>query len=69
MTAIQNRFMTPVANNSIPDWGRWSHSDGQRIGSTVYFREPTVWERYSWQIASIVAVLLIQAGLISAPAK
>ncbi|MDE5454187.1 GHKL domain-containing protein [Bradyrhizobium sp. CSA112] len=33
-------------------------------GSTVYFREPTVWERYSWQIASIVAVLLIQAGLI-----
>ena len=34
-------------------------------GSTVYFREPTVWERYSWQIASIVAVLLIQAGFIS----
>jgi len=34
-------------------------------GSTVYFREPTVWERYSWQIASIVTVLLIQAGLIS----
>jgi signal transduction histidine kinase len=33
-------------------------------GSTVYFREPTVWERYSWQITSIVAVLLIQAGLI-----
>ena len=33
-------------------------------GSTVYFREPTVWERYSWQIASVVAVLLIQAGFI-----
>jgi len=29
------------------------------------FREPTVWERYWWQIASIVTVLLIQAGLIS----
>ena len=34
-------------------------------GSTVYFREPTVWERYWWQIAFISAVLLIQAGLIS----
>ena len=34
-------------------------------GSTVYFREPTVWERYSWQIAFITAVLLIQAGLIT----
>ena len=34
-------------------------------GSTVYFREPTLWERYSWQIASVVAVLLIQAGLIA----
>jgi signal transduction histidine kinase len=34
-------------------------------GSTVYFREPTIWERYSWQIASVVAVLLIQAGLIT----
>jgi len=35
-------------------------------GSTVYFREPTISERYSWQIASVVAVLLIQAGLITA---
>jgi signal transduction histidine kinase len=34
-------------------------------GSTVYFREPTIWKRYSWQIASVVAVLLIQAGLIT----
>src|SRR5258708_28612586 len=34
-------------------------------GSTVYFREPTVWERYSWQIALIMAVFLVQAGLIS----
>jgi signal transduction histidine kinase len=35
-------------------------------GSTVYFREPTVWERYSWQIALITAVILLQTGLISA---
>ena len=34
-------------------------------GSTVYFREPSVWERYLWLIASVVAVLLIQAGLIA----
>ena len=30
------------------------------------FREPTAWELYSWQIALIVAVILLQAGLISA---
>jgi signal transduction histidine kinase len=35
-------------------------------GSTVYFREPTVWEQYSWQIALTIAVILLQAGLISA---
>jgi signal transduction histidine kinase len=35
-------------------------------GSTVYFREPTAWQRYSWQIALITAVILAQAVLISA---
>jgi signal transduction histidine kinase len=35
-------------------------------GSEIFFREPTVWERYSWQIALITAVILLQAGLISA---
>ncbi len=35
-------------------------------GSTVYFREPTVWERYSWQIALVTAVILLQGGLILA---
>ena len=34
-------------------------------GSAVYFREPTVWQRYSWQIALIIAVILVQSGLIS----
>ena len=33
--------------------------------STVYFREPTVWEQYRWQIALTTAVILLQAGLIS----
>src|SRR4029077_16768726 len=35
-------------------------------GSEIFFREPTAWERYSWQIALITAVILLQAGLISA---
>jgi signal transduction histidine kinase len=35
-------------------------------GSTVYFREQTVWERYSWQIALTAAIILLQAALISA---
>ena len=45
---------------------RWGISESNLPpGSTVYFREPTVWERYSWQIALITAVVLVQAGLIS----
>ena len=45
---------------------RWGISESSLPpGSKVYFREPTVWERYSWQIALIIAVILIQAGLIS----
>jgi signal transduction histidine kinase len=33
--------------------------------SKVLFREPTSWERYTWQIAFIGAIVLVQAGLIS----
>jgi signal transduction histidine kinase len=35
-------------------------------GSEIFFREPTAWERYSWQIALITAIVLVQTGLISA---
>jgi C4-dicarboxylate-specific signal transduction histidine kinase len=35
-------------------------------GREIFFREPTEWERYFWQIALITAVILLQAGLISA---
>ena len=46
---------------------RWGISESNLPpGSTVYFREPTVWKRYSWQIALITAVILVQAALISA---
>ena len=51
------------------DWRqlqRWNISESRLPpGSEILFREPTAWERYSWQIASHLVVLLIQAGLIS----
>jgi len=61
----------PVIGFSAPkyDWRqlqRWNISESRLPpGSEVLFREPTAWQRYSWQIASIVVVLLIQAGLIA----
>ncbi len=46
---------------------RWSINESRLPpGSEVLFREPTLWERYSWQIALITAVILLQGGLISA---
>ena len=51
------------------DWRqlqRWNISESRLPpGSQILFREPTAWERYSWQIASVAAVILIQAGLIT----
>lgn len=61
----------PPIGFSIPkyDWRqlqRWNISDSRLPpGSEILFREPTAWERYSWQIALTLAVLLVQAGLIS----
>jgi hypothetical protein len=34
-------------------------------GSTIRFREPTVWERYRWQAALISAIILVQGSPIS----
>ena len=34
-------------------------------GSIVQFREPSVWERYRWQIVGVAAVLLAQAAVIT----
>ena len=59
------RFATPKF-----DWRemqRWGISEKNLPpGSEIDFREPTVWQRYSWQIALILAVILAQAGFISA---
>ncbi len=50
------------------DWRqlqRWNISESRLPpGSEILFREQTVWQRYSWQIALITSVILIQAGLI-----
>ena len=62
---------TPPIKYAAPkyDWRqmqRWGISDSiLPAGSTVYFREPTVWKRYSSQIALIAAVILLQTVLIS----
>jgi signal transduction histidine kinase len=52
------------------DWRqlkRWNISESRLpTGSEILFREPTAWQRYSWQILLTLAVILAQAGLISA---
>jgi C4-dicarboxylate-specific signal transduction histidine kinase len=52
------------------DWRqlqRWHISESRLPpGSEVFFRDQTVWQRYSWQIVVTVAIILLQAGFISA---
>lgn len=51
------------------DWRqmqRWGISESSLPpGSQVYFREPSVWETYRWQVALVSLVVLLQAMLIS----
>ena len=64
---IKPSFVNPAS--PIFDWRqmqRWGIAESNLPpGSTIDFREPTVWERYSWQIALIIAIVLLQAGLIA----
>ena len=50
------------------DWRelqRWNISESHLPpGSEVYFRTPSVWEQYRWQIWLAIAIVLIQALLI-----
>jgi PAS domain S-box-containing protein len=50
------------------DWRelqRWGISEARLPpGSTVEFRQPTVWQRYRWWIVGTLAVALVQGGLI-----
>lgn len=51
------------------DWRelqRWDISESRLpSGSEILFREPSIWQRYRWQMLMIWAVFLVQAGLIS----
>jgi signal transduction histidine kinase len=51
------------------DWRqlqRWGIGESRLPpGSEVYFREPSAWQTYRWQIAIVSAVILLQAALIS----
>ena len=78
--AVANRILngetagdirTPPIGFAAPmfDWRqmqRWGIAESSLPpGSTIYFREPTLWERYWWQIALVTAIILAQALLIS----
>jgi signal transduction histidine kinase len=58
------KFSTPKF-----DWRemqRWGISESRLpLGSEVLFRESTAWERYRWQIASILLALLVQSAIIA----
>jgi C4-dicarboxylate-specific signal transduction histidine kinase len=51
------------------DWRelqRWGISERKLPPNhEILFREPTVWERYRWQMLLIAAIILVQSGLIS----
>ena len=61
----------PLIGFSEPkyDWRqlqRWNISESRLPpGSEILFREQAVWQRYSWQIALITFIILIQTALIS----
>ena len=56
---------TPVYN--WRELQRWGISEASLpAGSTVQFREPTVWQLYRWHIVTALLVLLLQAAFIVA---
>jgi signal transduction histidine kinase len=50
------------------DWRemqRWGINESRLPpGSTIYYRDPTAWQRYHWEIMTIAGVLLVQTLLI-----
>ena len=61
---------TPPTRFALPrfDWNqmqRWGIRDSDLPpGSTVFFKPPSVWETYRWQLVTILAALLFQGALI-----
>ena len=62
---------TPPSGYAAPkfDWRqlqRWGIAESRLpSGSQVYFREPSAWERYRWQVAIVCGVVALQAILIT----
>lgn len=62
---------TPSTGYATPkfDWRqlqRWKIAESRLpAGSLVYFREPSAWEKYRWQVATVGAVVVFQAMLIA----
>jgi hypothetical protein len=62
---------TPPVKPGTPkfDWRelqRWNISESRLpAGSEIYFRSPSPWEQYRWPITGGLAVLLLQAAVIS----
>jgi signal transduction histidine kinase len=56
-------------SEAIYDWRelqRWNISDANLPpGSTIYFRNPTAWEQYRFQIVAVLGAILAQSALIS----
>ena len=62
-------LVEPSANKVMFDWRqmqRWGISESQLPeGSEIHFHEPTVWQRYRWQLTAMFAALLFQATMIT----
>ena len=65
----QQRISDHANSKAMFDWRqmlRWNiREEALPPGSEIQFRETSIWQRYSWQIALVIALVLVQAGLIS----
>src|SRR3954451_6555360 len=66
--SASNIPVAKVPSQLIFEWPalqRWKISESRLpADSEIWFREPTVWERYWWQISLTLAVIIVQAGFI-----
>lgn len=66
---VAGNFAVLGPESPVYDWRelrRWNIAESSLpAGSTVMFREPTLWQQYQWQISAIAAVLLVQAFIIT----
>jgi len=57
------------ATTPVYDWRelkRWQISESRLpSGSIIHFREPTLWEQYAWYIIAALAIMALQAAMIT----